>query len=352
VLSSPEDYGLSEDETLAFEVGDEPPAGFDAFWAAFREEIATLPSAWRGTVDGPRGQVMIESVRGVRVIARLSMPVPKPRAVVITTQGPRGQPSDDSPDMLLAAAIAGEPDMFPESPEPWSEAGLATLRLAVRGYPPSTLDIDDLRPDWILTKLGLADSWIVRGAVADVVQAYRCARRHFGPEMPIGLHGDSLGAGLMAIAAAQLSAMDDEPFRMVLAHPDLGAWRWRSERYCGGPGGRVNEALIAMREDGPRILDTLLLYDATFHARQIRCPVLCKLAGRDDIVPAPAAAAVFNSIPAGRKWLYRTAYGHFDGGLADSRRHRIFTQINRMFLDPSMPPEAVMADVRCPEENP
>jgi cephalosporin-C deacetylase-like acetyl esterase len=340
VLSLPEDYGLNEEQTLAFQVDDDPPEDFDAFWAGFREEIATLPSTWRGAVDGPRGQVMIESVRGVRVIARLSMPTPEPRAVVLTTHGPPGQPMDRSPEQMLVTALTGEPDAFPEAEEPWSEAGLATLRLAVRGYPPSTLDIDDLRPDWILTKLGLADSWVVRGAVADVVQAYRCLRRHFGAEMPIALHGESLGGGLAVIAAAQLTAMDDEPFRMVLAHPDLGAWRWRCGRYCGGPGGRMNELLTAMREDGPVVLDSMLLYDAVFHARGVRCPTLCKLACRDDIVPAPAAAAVFNGIASGRKWRYRTACGHFDGGLADARRHRNFTQINRQFLDPAVAPEA------------
>jgi cephalosporin-C deacetylase-like acetyl esterase len=344
VLSSPEDYGLTEEQTLAFEIGEEPPPGFDAFWAAFREEIATLPSTWRGTVDGPMGQVVIESVRAVRVVARLLMPTPRPRGVVITTHGPPNNVAEDPLATLFAVLSASDAGVFPEAPEPWSEAGLATLRLAVRGYPPSTLDIDDLRPDWILAKLGLADSWIVRGAVADVIQTYRCARRHFGPEMPIGLHGESLGAGLAVIAAAQLAAMGDQPFRLVLDHPDLGAWRWRRERYCGGPGGRVNETLTAMREDGPRILETILLYDAAFHARHIRCPTLCKLARRDDIVPAPAAAAVFNAIAADRKWCYPTMYGHFDGGLADSRRHADFAQINSRFLNPALEPEGVIPE--------
>lgn len=321
MLSSPEDYGLTEKQTLAFEVTDDPPADFDAFWGTMREEIATLPATWRGTVDGPIGEVIMESVRGVRVVARLSMPSPRPRGVVIALHG------------------HDAPAVFGEEIEPWSEVGLATLRLRVRGYPPSTMDIDDLRTDWILTKLGVADSWIVRGAVADVIQAYRCARRHFGPQMPISLHGESLGAGLAVIAAAQLAAMGDEPFRMVLAHPDLGAWRWRSGQHCGGPGGRVNERLIAMRGEGQHILETMLLYDAVYHARHLACPTLCKLAARDDFVPAPAAAAVFNAIATDRKWPYRTVYGHFDGGLADSRRHAFFAQINAQFVDPADEPE-------------
>jgi cephalosporin-C deacetylase-like acetyl esterase len=321
VLSSPEDYGLREEETLAFEVTDAPPAGFDAFWATMREEIATLPSTWRGTVDGPIGEVIMQSVRGVRVVARLSMPSPRPRGVVIALHG------------------HDAPAVFSEEIEPWTEVGLATLQLRVRGYPPSTMDIDDLRTDWILTKLGVTDSWIVRGAVADVIQAYRCARRHFGPQMPLSLHGESLGAGLAIIAAAQLGAMGDEPLRMVLAHPDLGAWRWRSGRHCGGPGGRVNEMLITMRQEGREILESMLLYDTVHHAPQVRCPTLCKLAGRDDFVPAPAAAAVFNAIATDRKWPYRTAFGHYDGGLADSRRHAFFAQINARFVDPAGEPE-------------
>jgi cephalosporin-C deacetylase-like acetyl esterase len=100
-----------------------------------------------------------------------------------------------------------------------------------------------------------------------------------------------------------------------------------------------------MREDEPVVLESMLLYDAVFHARGVGCPTLCKLAGRDDIVPAPAAAAVFNAIATDRKWRYQTACGHFDGGLADTRRHKNFTQFNIRFLDPALEPEAVMSAV-------
>jgi hypothetical protein len=352
LLSSPEDYGLTEQQTLAHEVTDDPPSEFDAFWAVLREEVATLPSRWRGTIDGPIGQVLIDSSRAVQVVARLTMPgirpvdrtetgaVPRPRGVVITVVGPPPIPHEAREEALLRAI----PGALEEAPEPWLPLGLATLRLYVRGCGPSAIENAPEPEAWILDKLGVADSWIVRGAVADVVQAYRCARRHFGPHMPISLHGDSVGAGLAVIAAAQLRAMGDGPHRLALAHPDLGAWRWRTTRYCSGLGGQVNEMLVAARQDAARILETMVFFDAAYHARAVDCPALCKLSARDDVVPAPAAAAVFNAVGSGRKWPFVTSYGHFDGGLQDARRHARFQELHPLFLDPGREPEEFVAE--------
>lgn len=352
LLSSPEDYGLTEQQTLAQQVTGDPPPEFDSFWALLREEVATLPSRWRGTIDGPIGQVLIDSSRAVQVVTRLTMPGiragdrpgsgagPRPRGVVITVVGPPPIPHEAREEALLRAI----PGAFPEAPEPWLPLGLATLRLYVRGCGPSATENVDLPEGWILDKLGVADSWIVRGAVADVVQTYRCTRRHFGPQMPISLHGESLGAGLAVIAAAQLHAMGDGPHRLALAHPDLGAWRWRTDHYCRGLGGQVNEMLVAVREESARFLETMLFFDAAYHARAVECPTLCKLAARDDVVPAPAAAAVFNAVRSGRKWPFVTSYGHFDGGLQDARRHAVFQELHPLFLDPDREPEELLAE--------
>ena len=326
LISGPETYGLSEQQTLAHRAEGDPPEEFASFWGEFKEEVLATPATWRGAVDAEINQLVIPSIRAVRVIGRLTLPVERPRGLVIATHG----------------AVA--PDGFSLDPEPWSSRQLATLRLRLRGYPPSTLDIEDIREHWIEHRLAVADSWIVRGAVADVVQAYRCARGYFGPDVPIALHGESLGGGLAVIAARQLSELGDPPTRLILALPSLGDWRWRSSRYCGGLGGRVNEELVRMRDEAPRMMNTLLLFDAAFHASGIESPTLCKLAVRDDVVPAPSAAAVFNALPGGRKWRLVTRYGHYDGGIADLRRHARFEQIHRRFADPACEPETAIGD--------
>jgi len=65
------------------------------------------------------------------------------------------------------------------------------------------------------------------------------------------------------------------------------------------------------------------------------------------MVPAPAAASVFNALatdPA-RKWRHVVKYGHFDGGIADMRRHAAFEKLVVEFLDPAKEPEETMTAV-------
>jgi cephalosporin-C deacetylase-like acetyl esterase len=325
--SAPEDYGLSEAETLEHRVRGIRPVPFDAFWAEFREEIDALSTHWRGAIDAPVNDVVIQSARAVRIMARLTLPPTTPRGVVVTSHG------------------SSVPANFPDEPEPWTAAGLATIRVRVRGYPPSTLDIDDLRAGWITHHIGSPTTWIVRGAIADVVQAVRCARRFFGSDCPIALHGESLGGGLAVMAAAELTRLGLPPQRMVLAHPSLGDWKWRAGRYCNGMGGEVEEYLATLRADGLALIEQLRLFDAALHATDVTCPTLTKLATRDDVVPAPSAAAVHNAIGSSEKRRFATRYGHFEGGLADARRHAAFDTAQIRFLDPQNSPVAALSGV-------
>ena len=93
------------------------------------------------------------------------------------------------------------------------------------------------------------------------------------------------------------------------------------------------------------LLSKLLLFDATLHARNVRCPVLSKLARIDDTVPAPSAAAIHNSIASQRKWRFETKYGHYDGGISDLRRHALFERIHPRFADPAREPEEIMEEM-------
>lgn len=326
MISKPEDYGLSADETLARVAEVEKPTGFDAYWDAWRDEVQSLPVRFHGAVDQAQNEIVIRSKREVRVVGRLSLPAEPPRGVVITTHGYQ----------LPAPA-------FPSDPEPWTERqGLATLRLRVRGYPPSTLDLPMLGTDWILYHLRSPDDWIVSDAVADVVQAYRVMRHFFGDAMPIALHGESLGGGLAVMAAAQLERLGDRPNRVVLGLPSLGDWRWRHEQYCSGAGGLVNMELASLREEADAIVERLRLHDAAIHAGEVTAPVLAKLAISDDAVPAPSAAAIYNALGCVDKWRFVVRWGHFDGGIADLRRHAAFEALQVAFLDPeSSPDEAV-----------
>ncbi len=329
LLSGPEDYGLTAEETLAHTLSGPPPADFDAFWSEFREEVASLPRTWRNAVDPDEPtEVIISSVRSVRIVARVSCP-PGPLAAfrggVITSHG------------------SGAEASFPQTPEPWCDHGMVTVRLRVRGYPPSTWDLPDCRWDWILRGIESPETWILRGAVADVIQAFRGLRGWLGDDRPIGIHGESLGGGLAVMAAAQLTAMGDPPHRLAIGLPSFGDWAWRAGRYCNGTGGLVNEFLTTMRQDADRLVERMGLLDAAHHAPRVPAPTLVKLAELDDVVPAPSAASIANALPPDQLWRWITRYGHFEGGLADLRRHAVFERMHPAFLDPAQEPEAVFA---------
>lgn len=331
MISSPEDYGLTAEQTLSHAVTTTPPEDFDSFWKKVRDEVMTLPTSWQGSLNESFNEIVMPSLRSIRVVARVGMPGKTPTGVVVTTHG------------------SGCEDGFTDDPEPWAESDQITIRLRVRGYPPSTLDVADCRSDWILHGIESAEAWILRGAVADVVQAYRCARRQFGDDIPISLHGESLGGGLAVLAASQLECLGLPVSRLAIGLPTFGDWAWREGHYCNGSGGQVQTLLDAFRDEPyQQLVRTLALFDTALHAGSIGCPVICKLAHCDDTVPAPSAAAVYNAIASERKWHFETRYGHYDGGLANTRRHVFFEQLQVAFLDPRLEPEQVIRDATMP----
>jgi len=327
MISAPEDYGLSEQETLEFTYEREAPGEFDVYWAQWREEVQTLSTHMLEPPVGTSSTVKFRSLNEVRIVGRLTVPDGPVRGAVVATHGYEA------------------PGEIPGEDEPWTAYGLATLRLRVRGYPPSTLDIDDLRGQWVLHNIYSPQSWVLRGAAADVVQGYRVLRRRLGDEMPIALHGESFGGGLAVLAAAQLTELGDPPSRIVMALPTFGAWQWRIGRYVNGSGGQVNMVADVLRdEDRASLLRLLDCFDAALHARRVWCPALCKLATRDDVVPAPSAAAVYNALSTHAKWRFVTRYGHYDGGLADVRRHGLFERLHPRFVNPTVEPQSAIND--------
>jgi hypothetical protein len=80
------------------------------------------------------------------------------------------------------------------------------------------------------------------------------------------------------------------------------------------------------------------------HAGRVRCPVLCKLAERDEIVPAPTAGAVFNGlrVDPGMKWRFVVPHGHAETGLANAAGTLEFERCMTDFLDPGIEPAAAM----------
>lgn len=353
-MTEPDDFGLSPIQTLS-RVGDPTRSTRHvAFWKAW--SAAVLAESPRLSLRGMTGEDPSDlsathefiSIRHTRVGCTLLEPSRgKARAGVVVTHGYQNVPT-------LAQSGADW--------KPLTERGVAVLIIRVRGYPGSQVDAPRLVDHamagegggglWIthglevpISDRGLGCEWSFAYAAADTVNACRALRAHLGGA-PISLHGESLGAALAIVAASYLGERD-EIGRMVIGLPSMGDWPWRlslpAERAAGGEGG-VGGLIRRFMADYPELESeigaTLRVMDALVHARRVSCPVLCKLALRDDIVPAPTAAAVFNTLgtPPGLKCRFITRFGHYDGGIGDARRHALFERLVPDFLDPGIDP--------------
>jgi cephalosporin-C deacetylase-like acetyl esterase len=358
----PDDFGLSPAQTLSHVASAVAAPGFFQFWTRWADEVwaesPTLrplppadPADLRASGGAPGVTHTIPSTRSCTIGCRLSLPVggrAAVRAVAIVTHGydlAPGEPlTDDAAEAFLAL-------------------GVATLQLRVRGYPGSQFDSRDLtvHPTGFITHgLESLDTWILPLAVADVVNACRAARSYLGPATPYFLVGESFGAGLAVLAAAQLASTPAipgvnasperlaarAPARLVLGLPSLGDWSFRlradvQARAVRGINRQIADFLTLHRRSEDDIRHALNLCDSAVHARRVACPVLCKLAEHDDVVPAPAAAAVYNALGTdpSRKWRFITPAGHADVGLANARRHAMFDRLAAEFLDPAKSPD-------------
>lgn len=358
-MAEPDDFGINPVDTLAH-VGDPTPAReHSVFWSHWMAALESEAPALVERCGGGTGVAQIdptdptcthafESLGGVRIGARLQRPpadVPI-RAGLVSTHGYAVSKPIEARDPLFAPAAA---------------RGVAVLNIRVRGFAGSRLDTGDLQtPDgnglgWITRGLDNEDDavtgtmhWVYAQAVADVYQACRALRQwllHHGPgDVPMFLHGESFGGGLAVPAVAKLEGRGVDRARisrLVLALPTMGDWPWRHEHPVKAGSGVEIQKLLERRPDlGDVIKLRLRLLDSVVHAGRVRCPVLCKLAERDEIVPAPTAAAVFNAlrVDPGRKWRFVVPHGHAETGNANARRHAAFERCMTDFLDPAREP--------------
>ncbi len=358
-MIEPDDFGFNAVRTMAHVVDPVLSLNHSGFWKQW----------YAGLIDGsPNLRVRIvedpsdpsathefDSLGGVRIGCTIVLPengMPVRRAVV-TTHG------------------YTDPEPLGNAARHWKRVannGVAVLILRLRGFPGSQIGIgDQTTPDeigagWI--GRGFASEtdadWILPHAVADVCNGVRAMRNalldrsevklksaddldHAG----VWLHGHSLGGGIATIAAAQLiGRLANEPIvdRLAIKLPSLGAWAWRLHQRTSGTAGDIARVITHHADRAEALIDRVRLCDAAIHALHVRVPTLAMLACRDDVVPAPSAAAVFNAIDAGpgMKWRFTVPYGHFDGGIGNARRHALFGRALSDFFDPACSPIEAM----------
>lgn len=361
-MIEPDDFELSPIATLAHIATFGASPAFAQCWTHWRQRVAEAPARlnqFRGpspdSTDGS-GTHWIESIGHVRISCRLIEP---PRGTAVRAG---------------LVALHAYRDVIPLSGEDevWEDLarrGVLIAAVRLRGFAGSRIDCADFTQDaagWIGRGIAMtirkpqdAMDWSLIQGVADAACAMRAMRVELdrrapaGADAPLMLHGRSFGGGIAVMAAAQApesSGMDCRVSRLAIGHPSLGDWLWRirrGDRGAGtGAGADVRRALVAHAAREEELVQTLALGDAAAHARRVDAPTLCMLALRDDTVPAPTAAAVFNALATdpGLRWRFLAPYGHFDGGIRNARRHALFERCLIDFLDPSRPVGDAMAD--------
>lgn len=348
----PDDFAMTWVQTLAHSSGAQRCPMHGSFWQAWARSVSDHNAALeplRASDDpsDPTATHAFEGVGHASIGCRLEMPRGA-KAGVVVLHGYADVPT-------LAESI--------ERRLPMVERGVAVLAVRMRGYPGSRAGVGDLTAHphgWICHGLGSVPEqpnkpidWSLSDAVADTLYAVAALRRQLPRGSPVSLLGQSFGGGIATIAAGQASVQgcrhpEVRVDRLVLGVPTFGDWPWRLEHthaQSPGSGGEIKRFMMSNHGDDAGIRRALSLFDATIHARLVRCPTICKLAMRDDTVPAPTQHAVYNALGTapGEKARFLTPFGHFDGGIGDARRHAMFDRYATDFVDPTNDPARVIA---------
>ncbi|MEM1329037.1 MAG: acetylxylan esterase [Planctomycetota bacterium] len=364
-MDGPDDFGLSALETLTHVASFGTPSGSQGYWTGWRDRLLEVEPTLR-----PRdGRELDDRDGGIDWTFEGGYGLPIGCTLV---EPPTGTALAGGVVVLHGAGIDRTAEQDRERWRLLAARGVAVLVVRVRGYAGSSRDtgdltvIDDAGHGWIcrgldalLTTPGdrktpAADEWVLPRAIMDVANGVRALRswveQAASKDLPVGLYGVSLGGGLGVMASAQLGEVDPSmaPDRLAVGMPSLGDWPWRlddrARRSRGGTGSMLADYLLRNADREEDLLKVIRWFDSAVHARHIASPVLCMLAERDDVVPAPTAAAVFNALGSdpGCKWRFLVRAGHTDAGLSNNRRLALFHRCCMDFLDFGRPPIEAM----------
>ena len=260
-----------------FKPNTERPPGFLRFWdstVAELAEIAPKPVILSSRVrDGGLRlhRIAYTSLGGVRIRGYLLRPISgRPCPLVVHAHGYR--------------------DRY-EHRTDWARGGINVFGFDARGFGRSAPAISVSADGYLLTGIESPATSILRGAVADYIQAIRAARELLDGEAgTVCLYGFSFGGALALMAAAVGGGGDF----VVLGQPTFG---WNEERRrlaLGGSALEVKQYLETYRWRHDTVTGTLRFFDTLNFAPLIRAPTLVGIGLDDDVVPSRTVLAIAN----------------------------------------------------------
>lgn len=255
-----------------------PPSDFHAFWNSTVAELDVTAPAVRLEPSEPcesgaeLRRLSFRSLGGARISAYLLRSISThPRPLIVHAHG-----YNDRYDVM-------------------SEWGrhCHVLGFDARGFGRS---VDGPRPSaegYVLTGIESPETSILRGAVADYLQAARVARELLqDAATTMTFNGFSFGGALSLMAAAQTR----EPDLVVLGQPTFG---WHAERRRVSVAGSTHE-LNRYLQRYPWRLDTvsrtLEYFESVHFAPLVQSPTLVGIGLDDDVVPSRTVLAIANHL--------------------------------------------------------
>lgn len=275
----------------------DPPADFDSFWNATVAELSKVPIDLEIKWCAPPSDLPSDVRYNVRYAEwfanslggrRIGGPLTLPHTVA----GPQwvyghGYNSIDT-------GTTWRPDL--------ALKGFVAVGLDARGYNRSRMHGDPKVPGWALAGIEASDSYILRGAVADLVRTVEAARLIEGvdPQRTV-LWGGSFSGGLATLAAPWIENLA----YLVLKVPTFGAYNLRRTLVKKGSGAEINEYIDALNPpDRERLIERLRYFDAVNAAPLIhRVPTTVGLGVSDVVVPGETVAALYHALGTADKEL-------------------------------------------------
>ncbi len=257
---------------------DRPP-GFLGFWQSTTVELAEIAPnpmvlSCQAKKDGlTLHHVAFDSLGGSRIRGYLLRP-------------DSGQPCP------LVVHAHGYQDRY-EHKVDWARRGLNVFGFDVRGFGRSSSAITVSDDGYLLTGIESPADCILRGAVADYLQAVRTAKEMLGGDAgTVGYYGFSFGAALALMAAATGDGADF----VVLGQPTFG---WNPERHrlaLGGSALELRQYVDKHRWRRDTVTETLKYFDTLHFAPLIKAPTLVGVGLDDDVVPSRTVLAIVNQL--------------------------------------------------------
>lgn len=174
----------------------------------------------------------------------------------------------------------------------WASHGCHVLGIDFRGFGRSER-LTLAKGSYVMTGIDAPQTSILRGNVADLVQAKRVGRILLGDRVSsLTLKGFSFG-GAIALMAATLDTSAD---LVVSGQPTLG---WHSERLrlsTSGTGAEKRRYLDSNPSERDKVMNTLNYFDTLHFASRIVTPTLIGIGLDDAVVPSRSVIAISNHV--------------------------------------------------------